>query len=476
MKRFSRLLIAGFLLCAFLLAGCGLSVENVMDVIAPTESPTPGSDLVFNGVTEIEAEPLRLTYQDMDGTFNPFWASADGDVLVAELTQLSLQDVSTITVDDREDGSTLVTVALQEGLTASDGSALDADDLLFTYYVLMDADYDGPSEVGTLPVRGLSSYWNGMDMDMYAKYIFLYDSIYNSGRYDQNLKDALEKARYEALNNGVKEEQLGRDAGVQAAQAALDEYDTQRAQEIREAMESAWHRDAQDIVNYIMEHYSASIPLRTPYTREEVEANPGLQVMYAMLDRSFGDLSEEDGSFTANSGAVWDLEGQFPTVEDFFDEMYTSYNGDAEQYWQLEGIGRPSMLAAVENELVNRWAPEDEEWRGPVNSIEGLEKKDERTLCITLEYCDEDILRVLTDVYLVSLDHYGDPELFDPAGLSFGFTRGNLQAVRALARDAFGGGEYVYRETDVRTVYLDANEHYWKGVSETPYVILTRQS
>ena len=475
MKRIARMLIAGALLCLFLLSGCGLSVDNVLDVIAPTESPSPGAELVFNGVENTEVEPLRLTYLEMDGTFCPFWASTDGDLLVAELTQLPLQDVASITVTDQEDGSTAVTIALEKGLTASDASALDADDLLFTYYVLMDADYDGPMEIGTLPVRGLPSYWNGMDMDMYAKYIFLYDSIYNSGRYDQDLKDALEKAKYDALNKGVKEEDLARDAGVKAAQAALDEYDTQRAEEIRAAVESAWRRDAMDIVDYIMEHYSASIPLRTPYTKEEVEAETGLQVMYAMMDRSFGDLSEEDGSFTSNSGLTWDLVDEFPTAEDFYNEMYEAYNGDAEQYWQLEGIGRPSMLAMVENEMVHRWAPEDEDWRGAVDRIEGLEKLDQQTLRVTLEYCDESILHTLTDVDIVSLDFYGDETLFDPSRNTFGFVRGDLDAVRAKAKEAFGGGEYVYRETDIRTVYLEANGNYWKGISEIPLVIITRQ-
>ena len=39
---------------------------------------------------------------------------------------------------------------------------------------------------------------------------------------------------------------------------------------------------------------------------------------------------------------------------------------------------------------------------------------------------------------------------------------------------AVGAGEYAYRETDLRTVYLDANENYWLGVTDVPEVILSK--
>ena len=64
--------------------------------------------------------------------------------------------------------------------------------------------------------------------------------------------------------------------------------------------------------------------------------------------------------------------------------------------------------------------------------------------------------------------------LFDPENGSFGFTKGDLSSVRANNGKAVGAGEYVYRETDISTVYLDANENYWLGVTEVPEVILTK--
>lgn len=482
MKRHHRLTaVSALLLSLGLLTGCGrLTVDSVMNVIAPTETPIPGSDVTFVGEHTEVIEPLAFTYQEMDGLLSPFWAETDGDRKIVELTQLSLvgergdPSPAEYTREKNEDESTVVILRLKDGLRFSDGRAVTANDLLFTYYVLADSDYDGPIRVNTLPIRGLSSYWNGMEMDMYAKYITLYDQIYNQGRYDKDLKDALESAKRTARENGVREENLERDAGVKAAQEALDAYDSDRGDEIRSALEDAWRRDAQALVDYTIQNYSGSIALRTDFTQEEVLASPGLQVMYTMLDRGFGSMNE-DGGFTSANDMTWDLRDGFPTVDDLFQVMYETYSGDPAQYWSIEGYGRGDMLAAVENEIVRRWAPSDEYWRGTVDRIEGFEILDERTLAVTLEYCDDTVLRILTDIYIAPLHFYGDEAGFDPSNNAFGFTRGDLSSVRSLSRASLGGGEFVYRETDIRTVYLDPNEYYWLGKTEIPGAILTKE-
>ena len=482
MKRHFRAAPALLLAATLLLTGCGkLSPESVMNVIAPTESPAPGSDIVFSNNTEEEAKPLELTYQDMNGCFCPFWAEKDGDRLVVSLTQLKLDDrtddnaPAEITRQDNGDGSAVITIRLRDNLTCADGYALKADDLLFTYYVLLDASYDGPYMLKTLPIRGLSSYWNGMDMDMFSKYIFIYEDIYRGGRYDEDLKDALEKAMQEAKERGVKEEDLAKDPVVKKAQKALDAYDSDRAEQVREAIKTAWRNDADQLVEYLLSHYSVTMTMGTDYTIEQVMESPGLQVMFAMQEKLVGTLNKEDGSFKSLSGKTWDLVKEFPTTEDFFNEMYAAYNGDPEQYWLIEGIGRPSMLEAVENEVVMAWASADPEWRGAVESIEGIEKLDNQTIRITLEVCDDGMAQLLTDVYVVPLNVYGNPGAFDVGRANFGFPKGDLRQVRSNEKVSFGCGEYVYRETDIRTVYLEANPRFWRGESGAKEVIITKE-
>ena len=482
MKKILTLFTAAALLTAVLfLSGCNLTVDSVMNVIAPTPTPQIGADIVFSNENEEEIPPLEISYQEMDGSFCPFWAEKDGDALIASLTQLALRGVPSkeepaeITTRENEDGSTTVTIRLKEGLLCSDGYVLDADDLIFTYYVLLDAEYDGPYRLKELPVRGLSSYWNELDMDMYSKYVFLYDEIYRGGKYDQELKDAVDKAKQAARDNGVSEKSLDNDADVIAAKKELDAYDTQRADEIRSAVEEAWRRDAGSIIEYILTHYSATMTIGTNYTIEDVQASEGLQVMLAMRERMLGELNAEDGTFTSISGSTWDMVNEFPTQEDFFNEMYAAYKGDAEQYWLIEGIGRPDMLAAVENDVVRRWAAEDKDWRGRITSISGIEKVDDNTVDITLEYSDEDILNTLTNIYVAPLHVYGNMELFNIKKDSFGFKKDDMRELRINSRIAIGAGEYVYRETDIRTVYLDPNENYWLGKSEIPYVVVSHE-
>ena len=482
MKRLFRIGPVWLLLAAMLmLTGCSsLTAESVMNVIAPTETPFPGADITFSDNTETEIQPLELTYREMDGSFCPFWAEKDGDLLVASLTQIKLTDDSGGTAPaeigrrENEDGSVTFTVRLRQDLVCSDGVALNADDLLFIYYVLLDASYDGPYMLKTLPIRGLSSYWNGMDMDMFSKYVFLYDDIYRGGRFDQDLKDAVETAKQEARGRDVAEKNLEKDPAVKKAQKALDEYDSKRAKKIRSAIKEAWRRDADELVEYILSHYSVTMTLGTDYTIDQVMASEGLQVMFAMREKLVGALNE-DGSFTSISGTTWDLKEEFPTTEDFFNEMYKAYNGDAEQYWLIEGIGRPSMLEAVENELVMTWASEDADWRGTIDYIEGIEKIDAYTVGVTMEVDDPSMAQGVADVYLVPLHVYGNPEKFDVGRASFGFTKGDLRQVRANEGLAVGGGDYVYRETDIRTVYLDANPTCWRGQSGVPEVIITKE-
>ena len=477
MKRLHYILLLW--IAAVLLAGCALTPESVLDVVAPSETPLPGSDLVFSGVVESTPEPVYLTYSEMDGNFCPFWADKDGDRMVVSLTQLCLisKDGRPAPAEIRrlynEDGSTGVVITLREGLVCSDGFPLTADDLLFTYYVLADEDYDGPAGIKTLPIRGLPAYWNGIDPDMYSKYVFLYDEIYKNGNYDSDLRDAVDKARSELQRQGVAEARWMDNATYRNACGALDNYDSARAEEIRTAIEQAWRKDSDALVDYIMTHYSTTITMNTDYSIDEIWETKGLQIMCAMRERLVGEL-REDKTFVSLSGKTWNLVDEFPTADDMYEEMYALYKGDAEQYWAIEGVGRPSMLDAVENEIVRRWAAEDPDWRGTVESISGIERLDDRTVAVTLEYCDDAVERSLTDIYVTPLHVYGNMEHFDPESNSFGFTKGDLRQVKINSKIALGAGEFVYKATDFRTVYFTASETYWHGKSATEQIILSK--
>ena len=467
--RLGILVLALAALVAYCLGGCGVTVEQILNVVAPSEAPTPDVNITFGSPLATAAEPLQLECGEIDGVFSPFWAESDGDAQIVKMTQLSLlavagnQSPSEISRAVNADGSVTVTIRLRSDIRFSDGEALTADDLIFTYYVLMDADYNGPVTVNTLPVRGLAAYWNGMATDMYAKYIAIYDSIYNGGKYDEDLKAALKAAQDAALAAGVKEDALADDKDVKAAQKALDEYDSARAGEIRTTIGEYWQQDAQAIVDYCMANYSGSIEMKTGYTKEETEQNAGLQVVFAMVDTGYGTIGA-DGALTGSvTGTVWDLKTAFPTAADLYQEMYAAYDGDAEKYWSIEGYDRANMLEDAQNAVIAQWAAADPDWAGPVDRIEGLVKVDANTVAVTLEYCDEAVLQTLCGVYVAPLHAYGSESLYQYDGNSFGFTRGDLSALRDTGKVSLGAGEYVFSEAVGKTYYLEPNANYWLG-------------
>ena len=221
MKKSIRAAAAAMLIPILLtLTGCSLTVDGVMSVIAPTETPVPGSDLVFSDAPEVTPEPRQIAYEKMDGVFSPFFAETDGDKTVAEMTQLSLRAVegnrapAEITRTTGTDGTVSVTIRLEKGLLCADGVELTADDLLFTYYVLMDESYDGPYTINQLPIDGIALYWNGMDSGMYGKYMMIYDEIYNGGKYESDLEKAVEDAKRAAMEKGVTVAQFGQAIGA----------------------------------------------------------------------------------------------------------------------------------------------------------------------------------------------------------------------------------------------------------------------
>ena len=72
MKKSIRAAAAAMLIPILLtLTGCSLTVDGVMSVIAPTETPVPGSDLVFSDTPEVTPEPRQIAYEEMDGVFSP---------------------------------------------------------------------------------------------------------------------------------------------------------------------------------------------------------------------------------------------------------------------------------------------------------------------------------------------------------------------------------------------------------------------
>ena len=58
---------------------------------------------------------------------------------------------------ENSDGTVDYNITLKEGVKFSDGEEMTIDDVIFSYYVLLDPAYDGVSTLYSLPIKGLDA-------------------------------------------------------------------------------------------------------------------------------------------------------------------------------------------------------------------------------------------------------------------------------------------------------------------------------
>lgn len=129
--------------------------------------------------------PLVVGYASFSQKFSPFFAESAYDQDVSAMTQLSIMTIdragnvvynaiegetipyngtdykytgiADLKVDQKTD-TTVYTIKLKDGVKFSDGHVMDADDIIFSYYVLCDPTYSGASTLYSVPIVGLKNY------------------------------------------------------------------------------------------------------------------------------------------------------------------------------------------------------------------------------------------------------------------------------------------------------------------------------
>lgn len=113
---------------------------------------------------------------EMNGVFSPFFATTGYDNNIVDMVHASLIKadrnaqpeaalaecaIEEVKGEDGTVSETIYTFTLKDGITFSDGTPVTADDVIFSYKVLADPAYDGPSTLTTLPVVGMEEYNKG---------------------------------------------------------------------------------------------------------------------------------------------------------------------------------------------------------------------------------------------------------------------------------------------------------------------------
>ncbi len=124
---------------------------------------------VFNEITVNNTE-LKIGISGISGQFNPFYCESDADKQIVAQTARPIQRVATdntlvnhsggISYEFTGDNSVKYTVSIKNDMKFSDGTNITIDDVLFYYYFISDATYDGTYKDWYLnDIEGLKEYY-----------------------------------------------------------------------------------------------------------------------------------------------------------------------------------------------------------------------------------------------------------------------------------------------------------------------------
>ncbi len=122
--------------------------------------------------TQGKYDTLVIGVSPLNGVFSPFFYTSAYDAQVIDMvfSPICVLDADNVMIPaagsisaeqiDGDNGQvqTKYTVKVQEGMKFTDGEPVTIDDVLFTYYVYLDPNYDGMGTMNTLPIVGLNEY------------------------------------------------------------------------------------------------------------------------------------------------------------------------------------------------------------------------------------------------------------------------------------------------------------------------------
>jgi peptide/nickel transport system substrate-binding protein len=422
----------------------------------------------FAGTTET---PLVVAYDAFSEKFSPFFGETAYDMDVANMTQISLMTTDrlggivykaiegetipyngkdyvykgaadlTVKYDEAADVTTY-TAKLREDLKFSDGEPVTADDVIFSYYALIDPSYTGPSSLSSYPIIGLKDYRTQTTTAVYDKYSVMVDAIYAAG------KDHV----WAEGDTWTKEMQDGFWASHDAN----------------------WKADVQAIVNTVNSKYASYGPDTMGYTSDEIAASEGLKVAFGMAMWGYGTLdpAAEEKVLTAPSGKTFNLtKGEFPTLDDYYAETLTAYTGDIAAYAGVESPDGVDLLQITKDAFIGLWGPKDVSMGGKgVPNVSGIKKLDKYTVEVKTAGYEAPAVYSILGIQVAPLHYYGDKAQYNYEKNNFGFPFGDLSKAAEKTSHPLGAGAYKFIKYENRVVYFEANEFYYKGASKTKYI------
>lgn len=192
--------------------------------------------------------------------------------------------------------------------------------------------------------------------------------------------------------------------------------------------------------------------------------NGGAAFAQEIVDYCVSEGYNEEGD-VAGAAANWGFDGLAAdaTAKDFFLEIGSAYGWN---FTAMEAESAGSALADLIPAEVYEYSTMGIETGESAANISGIEKTGENSVRVTLTEVSGPALDTM-NIYIAPLHYYGDESLYDYDNNSFGFEKGDLSIVREKTTSPLGAGPYKFDSYQNKTVYLVANESYYKGAPLT---------
>lgn len=154
-------LLLAVMLCVTAFAGCKDTPDEAGDtplVIGYAEFSQKFSPFFASSAYDLDVEAMtQVSLMTIDRAANVIYNAIKGETVAYNGTDYTYTGIADLKVDQNSD-TTVYTIKIRDDIKFSDGHVMDADDIIFSYYVLCDPSYDGSSTLYSAPIIGLKNY------------------------------------------------------------------------------------------------------------------------------------------------------------------------------------------------------------------------------------------------------------------------------------------------------------------------------
>lgn len=167
-----------------------------------------------------------------------------------------------------------------------------------------------------------------------------------------------------------------------------------------------------------------------------------------------------DASDVATAAKAWNFELEDgATAKDFAMAIGEAYGWN---FSAMEKETAGTALSSLMDEEVYNYSTVGVSTGESADYIEGFVRTGDYSMTISTYELDASFIYSLNTA-IAPLHYYGDESKYDYDAHKFGFDKGDLSTVRAKTTTPMGAGPYKFKEASNGTVYMEANESYFRG-------------